>query len=369
MKKRHMMLLIWGIFAMLGCQRAGNESGALAIGVDTTESFSISFFEHLKKANQGDTLSLRIARLEELFIYYYLHHNTLSKEESVEYQREILQLLDAINPQDASYLMGLGYLSATQGDLAESIAYYEKAYQVNGISDALMNWALYARLASDGVSYQRAYAQIQVSTKRVLFDIMSEAIDKRGEIRINMNVESLPEIDNIFILLGFELNPDGTMKPTLIERLKVALLALERYPQSQIILTGGVERNGQTEGRLMAQWLMEHGIEQDRLIEENMARDTVENLLFSLKILESQPHIKNVTIISSATHLKRAVTLFKVGNEIFKDRLEQPELFHVHNLGWQDISMEELLAHDEHYAITRDVLRMAGMWAYPRISR
>jgi uncharacterized SAM-binding protein YcdF (DUF218 family) len=260
-------------------------------------------------------------------------------------------------------------LAATQGNLTQSVQYYEQAYAVNQSADALMNLALYARLAGNEQRYQQAYQLMQSSEQRALFEVMSRGVQERGQIVLNMDVEGLPEANTIFILLGFELNADGSMKPTLIERLKVALSALERYPDAQIILTGGVARSGHTEGRLMAQWLMGQDIAADRLIQENMARDTVENLLFSLKILEQKPLIQNVVIISSATHLKRATTLFKVGNQLFGDRLPQPRPFNLYNLGWQDLSDEELASHDEHYSITRDVLRIAGMWAYPGLSR
>ena len=54
--------------------------------------------------------------------------------------------------------------------------------------------------------------------------------------------EDLPDGDSLCLVgLGFQLNPDGTMRDELVERLKVMLAALEKYPNALVVCTGGGE--------------------------------------------------------------------------------------------------------------------------------
>lgn len=52
-------------------------------------------------------------------------------------------------------------------------------------------------------------------------------------------------------------------------------------PDALIIVTGGVPQNNQTEGKLMADWLIKKGIKPERIYQDNYARSTVENALYS----------------------------------------------------------------------------------------
>ena len=52
--------------------------------------------------------------------------------------------------------------------------------------------------------------------------------------------DGLPDDDTLcLVALGFQLNPDGTMREELVERLKVLQAASEKYPQAVIVCTGG----------------------------------------------------------------------------------------------------------------------------------
>lgn len=52
--------------------------------------------------------------------------------------------------------------------------------------------------------------------------------------------DGLPQTDELgLIVLGFQLNPDGSMRNELVERLKVAKASAEKYPNALIICTGG----------------------------------------------------------------------------------------------------------------------------------
>jgi hypothetical protein len=70
-----------------------------------------------------------------------------------------------------------------------------------------------------------------------------ERIMDLWETPITVNAElpdSLPEDDTLcLVVLGFQLNSDGTIKEELEERLKVALSNSEKYPNAYIVCTGG----------------------------------------------------------------------------------------------------------------------------------
>ncbi|POF58017.1 transporter, partial [Vibrio vulnificus] len=75
--------------------------------------------------------------------------------------------------------------------------------------------------------------------------------------------------NDAIVTLGYALNPDGSMHDILIERLETTLAMAKANPEALIILTGGVPQNHKTEGKLMADWLIERGISANRIIEEN----------------------------------------------------------------------------------------------------
>lgn len=103
------------------------------------------------------------------------------------------------------------------------------------------------------------------------------------------------------------------MHDILVQRLEMTLAMAKAQPDSLIVLTGGVPRNHKTEGKLMADWLVEKGIARDRIIEDNYARSTVENALYSSYAL-ARHDIDHATIISSASHVRRGQSLFEIAS-------------------------------------------------------
>ena len=127
--------------------------------------------------------------------------------------------------------------------------------------------------------------------------------------------DNLPEDDSLCLVgLGFQLNPDGTMREELIERLKVMLSAAEKYPRALIICTGGgtaPDDPSATEAGRMAEWLEARGVDPSRLIVEDQSMTTAQNAIFSFDILaEKYPQVKQLAIVSSDYHIATGVLLF-----------------------------------------------------------
>ena len=127
--------------------------------------------------------------------------------------------------------------------------------------------------------------------------------------------DDLPGDDSLcLIALGFQLNPDGTIREELEERLKVMLAASKKYPNALIVCTGGgtaADDPSATEAGRMAEWLVAHGVNPFRLIVEDRSLTTAQNAIYSFDILEKlYPQVKQIAIISSDYHIATGILLF-----------------------------------------------------------
>lgn len=115
------------------------------------------------------------------------------------------------------------------------------------------------------------------------------------------------------IVLGAGLN--GTEPSlSLIDRLEPTLEYLEDHPDSYAVLSGGQgEGEDITEAAGMFGWLTQRGIAPDRLILEEEAVSTQENIEFSLDLIEEHggDPAGRVGIVSSDYHIYRAEYIAK----------------------------------------------------------
>lgn len=107
------------------------------------------------------------------------------------------------------------------------------------------------------------------------------------------------------IVLGAGVN--GTVPSlSLRERLDAACTYLEQNPQTICIVSGG-QGTGEdiTEAECMFRYLTKAGIDESRIILEDRATSTQENLAFSLELMDRTPRTR-IGILSSEYHLHRA---------------------------------------------------------------
>ena len=127
--------------------------------------------------------------------------------------------------------------------------------------------------------------------------------------------DDLPEDDSLcLVALGFQLNPDGTMREELTERLKVLLAASGKYPNAIIVCTGGgtaADDPDATEAGRMVEWLEQHGVDPSRLIAEDHSLTTAQNAIYTFDILEERyPQVQQIALISSDYHIATGSLLF-----------------------------------------------------------
>ena len=135
------------------------------------------------------------------------------------------------------------------------------------------------------------------------------------EVNYDRLPNGLPQDDSLcIVVLGYQLNPDGTMAEELIGRCTVALNCARQYPNAFIALTGGgtaFRKPELTEADQMAAWLKENGVEEKRIIVENLSQTTVQNAQFTGKILlEQYPQVKSLAIVTSDYHVPLGCLLF-----------------------------------------------------------
>lgn len=129
------------------------------------------------------------------------------------------------------------------------------------------------------------------------------------ELPIIKNARTDPEPGRKYlIVLGAAVHGD-TPSLALTHRLEGALDYLNQYPDSTVIVSGGMGKGENiTEAACMRQWLIDHEVDSGRIICEDKATSTMENLRFSFAIIRSlgdEPD-GNVALLSSSYHLYRA---------------------------------------------------------------
>ena len=131
------------------------------------------------------------------------------------------------------------------------------------------------------------------------------------EIPIVKAAAQKPEPDaDYIVVLGAAVygeNPSITLQ----HRLEGAARYLEANPHTRAVVSGGQGKGEDiSEAECMRRYLVEHGIEQDRILLEDRSTSTKENLAFSKAVIETDGgKVDRVVIVSSAYHLYRATKI------------------------------------------------------------
>lgn len=181
------------------------------------------------------------------------------------------------------------------------------------IEDMILYYGTYESKSKDKVNDLLEELEDVDSSKAKQWDEIMKYWQTNHE-KLEINNDILPDgLDNsnkfCIVVLGYQLNDDGTMKDELIGRLKVALDSANKYPNTYVACTGGgtaKNNSNVTEADQMAQWLIDNGLNKDRLIIENKSSSTVENAKFTYNILRKKyQDIDKIAIVTSDYHIER----------------------------------------------------------------
>ena len=260
----------------------------------------------------------------------YIYNGNVDK--ALTLYREIL----AVAPDDIDALMYLSAWSRFVGQNKESEGYLKNLQQLN---------------PAKAQQLSEFYNVITRVTTMPLADKLS------SEDLAKINAD---KGHNAIVTLGYALNPDGSMHDILIKRLEKTLEIAKELPDALVIVTGGVPQNNKTEGNLMAEWLVQHGVDAGRVYPENYARSTVENALFSRNVL-AKHRIRNAVLISSGSHIRRADAIFTLASWE-----TGPRDIHFYDIIALDKPLTELqqVSQKDIQGIYRDGLKALGLWSF-----
>ena len=120
--------------------------------------------------------------------------------------------------------------------------------------------------------------------------------------------------DTVFLVYGGAVRKTGEMSPTLAGRLDKAAEAMKSSPGSVAIVSGGQgPGEPRTEAEAMKEYLISAGIDKDRIIAEDRASNTVDNIRFSLPLV-GESGKSDLVSVSTYTHTPRIrYLLFREG--------------------------------------------------------
>ena len=141
---------------------------------------------------------------------------------------------------------------------------------------------------------------------------------------------------HIFVVLGSGSIKGGKIPGKYKRRLKLALKALEAYPNHKLIISGGETSPGYTEAGLGYDWLRTQGIAANRLIKEAGSYSTIGNARNSMAIIVAKGYT-SYTVITDATHQRRAGVLFEAARvQISEKKGKNLNIVPISNLSYMD---------------------------------
>lgn len=120
------------------------------------------------------------------------------------------------------------------------------------------------------------------------------------------------------IVLGAGVN-GSVPSLSMVNRLTPTIEYMQSHPRCVAILTGG-QGSGEnlSEAQAMFDYLTAHGVDSSRLILEEKATSTAENLEFSFDIIDQEVQSSVIAVVSSEYHLCRAKEMARMlGVEVY----------------------------------------------------
>lgn len=129
-----------------------------------------------------------------------------------------------------------------------------------------------------------------------------------GCILSNFSASGEPGLDYL-IVLGAQMKPSGPSK-ALQYRLDQAVTYLEENEKTIVIVSGGQGSDEHiSEAQGMYDYLIEKGIDAQRIIREDKSENTFQNLIYSAEFLNKQEN--TVGVVTNNFHVFRAVRIAK----------------------------------------------------------
>jgi len=143
------------------------------------------------------------------------------------------------------------------------------------------------------------------------------------------------------IILGGGITKNLSISDNVKERMQIAAEYLKNNPEVIAVVTGGQGRFfACPESKVLKPYLTSLGIDESRILEEDKAKDTIQNFIFSAKVLSEHENVSveeilasPIAIITSDAHLSRSEKLAKrIGyKQIYGIASKTPPIYIIHS--------------------------------------
>ncbi len=155
-----------------------------------------------------------------------------------------------------------------------------------------------------------------------------------------------PDADTLVVLGALVVGKPAVPHYTLAQRLDVAYDYLQRNPRTKVVMCGGQGNNeSATEASVMAQYLINKGIDPKRVYQEDKSTRTAQQFVYANRVLP----LGKTVVVTNDFHMLRSLMLAKRSgfNEI--SGLSAP-------LGWGN--------EEKYVALIREPLALANSWLF-----
>ncbi len=224
--------------------------------------------------------------------------------------KELLQQAIDMAPHRQDLLFNLANHHVQTGFISGALVLFRQLAETYprdvDVLTTFAHWLRFDNNIGEAENVRLALSEVRESRADDLGKIW-RVIDQRSSQPVSDSVPKFDEtIKPVAILtLGYVLNADGSMRQPLIERLEKTLEIADVFPDAPIIVSGGVPRSGKVEAVEMREWLVHHGVLEDRIHEEGYARDGVENVMYARPMLDFLG-VGAVIIVTAAHNVRRA---------------------------------------------------------------
>jgi uncharacterized SAM-binding protein YcdF (DUF218 family) len=161
------------------------------------------------------------------------------------------------------------------------------------------------------ISMMLAVAILWVSSTNVFSTFVISSLEQAYP---PVPIENLPHVDAIVVLGGYtDAAGSGIGVIELgdaIDRLFHGMRLYRAGKASRVMLVGGAARGNQPEAQVMAAMLAEFGIPRSEMLLEDKSRNTRQNGLNAVAIMQ-QNNIGKILLVTSAFHMHRAQSVFE----------------------------------------------------------
>ena len=149
------------------------------------------------------------------------------------------------------------------------------------------------------------------------------------------------------VILGSQvLGTPAVASPTLADRLDVAVQYLNENPETKVVVCGGQgEDESATEASVMAKYLIDKGIDANRVYQEDKSRRTAEQFIFANRVIP----LGKTVVVTNDFHILRSIMLAKRSG--------------IHDVSGLSAPLA-LNNGDKYVALIREPLALANSWLF-----